>query len=312
MRLEHCLPENLRGPSATITPIAAGMSGAGVYRIDAGDQAWVLKISRADEPLDTWQNRLQIRQRAAEAGVTPRVVHADEARRAIVTAFVADRSFPEFYGDPRTREAAVAQLGRMIRSVHGIAAPERTEASDPRSVLATTWSQLTDGFEIPAFVREVFERVNAEPPPPPQRPSVLSHNDVNPSNVVYDGERMQLIDWDVAGRNDPFYDLAAIAVFLRMDDETSRRLLSAYEGETVSRIPPRFSYNRRLIATLCGTMFLHLARAAGHAGSTTEALESATALGEIHQRMRTGTITLASAEGRWELGLALIKEAASS
>ena len=33
MNLEACLPTDLRGPSTTITRVAAGLSGAGVYRI---------------------------------------------------------------------------------------------------------------------------------------------------------------------------------------------------------------------------------------------------------------------------------------
>jgi thiamine kinase-like enzyme len=48
----------------------------------------------------------------------------------------------------------------------------------------------------------------------------VSHNDVNPTNLVYDGENLLLLDWDTAGSNDPFYDLAAISVYLCMDDDS--------------------------------------------------------------------------------------------
>ena len=76
MDLEACLPPDLHG--ATITPIAAGLSGAGVYRVDAGARAFVLKISA--EPHAEWQRRVAILKLAAEAGVAPRVVHVDDAR----------------------------------------------------------------------------------------------------------------------------------------------------------------------------------------------------------------------------------------
>jgi len=38
--------------------------------------------------------------------------------------------------------------------------------------------------------------------------SVSSHNDPVPRNVLFDGERLWLIDWESAYRNDPLVDVA--------------------------------------------------------------------------------------------------------
>jgi hypothetical protein len=170
----------------------------------------------------------------------------DEARRAVVSAFVIDRSFPAFYADPRTREAALAQLGRTVRRVHELPLPPDADSKDPRELLAASWSGLVANFALPAFAGDAVRRVLTEEAPARERAPVLSHNDVNPANLVYDGENLLLLDWETAGPNDPFYDLAAISVFLRMDEGTCQRLLAAYDGEPVSRLPARFAYSRRL------------------------------------------------------------------
>src|SRR4051812_48370208 len=107
--LEACLPAHLRGPTTTITKISAGVSGAGVYRVEAAGQAFVLKISDESEPLAGWRHKPHLQQLAANRGLAPRVIHVDEGRRAVVSAFVGGRSFLAFYGDPRTREAALTQ-----------------------------------------------------------------------------------------------------------------------------------------------------------------------------------------------------------
>jgi aminoglycoside phosphotransferase (APT) family kinase protein len=250
MTLEACLPADLRGPSTTITRIAAGLSGAGVYRVEAAGQAFVLKILGKDEPLAGWRRKLHIQQLAANAGLAPRIIHVDEARRALVSAFVVDRSFPAFYGDPRTREAALEQLGRTVRRIHELPLPPEADSRDPREFLATIWSGPVANFALPAFVGDAVRRVLTEEAPVGERALVLSHNDVNPTNLVYDGENLLLLDWETAGPNDPFYDLAAISVFLRMDEGTCQRLLAAYDGEPVSRLPARFAYSRRLVAVL--------------------------------------------------------------
>jgi aminoglycoside phosphotransferase (APT) family kinase protein len=309
--LETCLPPKLRGPTTTITRVAAGQSGAGVYRVEAGGQAFVLKISADEQPLVDWQRRVHIQQLAADSGLAPRILHVDQGRRAVLSDFVIDRSFPAFFADPRTRESALALLGRTLRRVHQLPLPVGAAGQDPRDLLAETWSTFASGFPLPAFVGDTVERLLGEQAPAVGRAPVLSHNDVNPTNLAYDGEQLFLLDWDTAGKNDPFYDLAAVAVFLRMDDETCQGLLAAYDAEPSSPLPARFNYDRRLAAVLCGTIFLRLARHSGHSGASgTETLESTAPLVAVYQRLRSRDLDLGTAEGRWSCGLALVKASA--
>jgi len=178
VNLEECLPVQRQGRSTTITRMVAGLSGAGVYRVDADGQPYVLKISDKSEPAERWRRKLQIQQLAADAGLAPPIVQTDEVRRAV-----------------------------------GLDTP----------------------FVVPPFVLEAIHWGLTEKPPAPDRPEVLSHNDVNPSNLVYDGEHLMLLDWEVAGRNDPYYDLGAIAVFFRMDAEL---VTGSSRSTTASRSPP--------------------------------------------------------------------------
>ena len=312
MSLEECLPASLRGGETTITRVAAGLSGAGVYRVEAAGRTFVLKVAAATEPMDEWRRRAGIQERAAQAGLAPAIVHIDETRRALVSAFVVDRSLPMLFGNPATRARAVGELGGMLRRVHDLPLAPEAGARDLRQLLAEVWAGVRAGFAVPAFAGDVVGRVLAEPPPPSERPLVTSHNDVNPTNLVWDGERLLLVDWDAAGPNEPFYDLAAIAVFFRMDDETCKALLAAHDGAAPATLPARFAYDRRFVAALCGTMFLHLARLAGHGGAGgEETLASTPSLAEIHAAMRTGALSVATADGRWRFGLALLKESAS-
>jgi aminoglycoside phosphotransferase (APT) family kinase protein len=309
MTLDDCLPPDLRGSSTTITRIAAGLSGASVHRVEAAGQTFVLKISGHDDPMDSWRRKVQIQQLAANAGVAPRVIHVDEPRRAVVSTFVVDRSFPAFYADPRTREAALAQLGRTVRRVHQLPLPPEAPWRDPREYLATISPVAAANPALPAFAGDAIRRVIAEEPPARDRSLVLSHNDINPSNMVYDGENLLLVDWETAGPNDPFYDLAEISLFLRMDEPTCQALLAAYDDAPVSPLPARFAYNRRLVAAVCGSIFLRLARLAGHTGATGgETIASTPSLGDVYQRMRAGSLNLATGEGQWCFGLALIRD----
>jgi aminoglycoside phosphotransferase (APT) family kinase protein len=309
MRLDECLPAELRQPTTTITKLAAGLSDAGVYRVDADQGAFVLKVSTDAEPLADWQRKLGVQRLAADDGLAPAVVHADADRRAVLSAFVLDRSFMAQYGNPQTCSAAVEQLGRTVRRIHVLSLPLSSPFLDPRDFLATLRSSIGAGFALPTFVRDAIDRGLSEPPPVRERPLVLSHNDLNPSNLVYDGANLLILDWDVAGANDPFYDLAVLSIFLRMDRVLCLALLSAYDGETVTEVPPGFGYNRRLGAVLAGSMLMHLAQQRGHPGATgAETFESTLSLADFYQQLRAGAVSVATADGQWQFGMALVKE----
>lgn len=312
MTAEDCLPSDLRGPTTTLTRIAVGLSGAAVYRVEAAGQAFVLKIASATESDADWRHALTFQRNAADAGLTPRIVHVDEARRAILTVFVADRSFAAFYYDPRNREAALTLLGRVVRRLHALPLPANTPSRDPREFLLEVRDGLLAGFPLPAFAIDGIQRALAEAPATDKQARVFSHNDLNPSNLLYDGESLLLLDWATAGPMDPFYDLAVLAAFLRMDEGTCLRLLSAYDGTPHVQLPPRFLSTRRLATTLAGSISLYLARQMKHPGASgTETLESTLSLGEFYQRMRAGELKLGTPEGQWAFGLALLKDGLS-
>lgn len=308
MTPEDCLPPDLRGPGTTILPITAGLSGAGVYRVESAGRSFVLKVAADGEGPSDWRRALHVQRLAADAGLAPRVVHVDEGRRAVVTDFVADRSFVSFYRDPRTHEAALALLGRTVRRIHSLPVPPDVSGRDPREFLAGIWEVLRTGFALPGFVGDSVRRALAEEPPPGAR-AVLGHNDLNPGNLVYDGEAIVLLDWAAAGPADASYDLATLAVFLRMDEGDCRHLLAGYDGADVGVPPARFLYSRRLVAALAGTMQLYVARQMNHGGATgAETLDDALPLGEFYQRMGAGLLKLGTADGQWAFGLALLKE----
>jgi aminoglycoside phosphotransferase (APT) family kinase protein len=308
---EDSLPPDLKGPATTITRIAAGLSGAAVYRVEAAGQSFVLKVATEDESLVEWRSALHIQQLAAAEGLAPRVVHVDELGRAVLSAFVVDRSFGAYFHTPTTREAALTLLGRTVRRIHALPLPTDAPRRDARDFLVQVWERSLADFPLPTIVTDAVERVLAERPLAGDVPPVLCHGDLNPSNLVYDGEAILMLDWAAAGALDAFYDLAVLSVFFRMDRSTSLRLLSAYEGSPLEALPERFLQNRRLAAALAGTMALSLARQQKHPGETGETPDATLSLGDFYKRLQSGALRLGTAEGQWAFGLALLNEGAA-
>ncbi|MBO4600182.1 MAG: phosphotransferase, partial [Bacteroidales bacterium] len=63
-------------------------------------------------------------------------------------------------------------------------------------------------------------------------PRVPCHCDYQPTNLVVNGDRLYVLDWEFAGMNDPFYD---IACYGNAGFDKALSLLEAYVGHTPTR-----------------------------------------------------------------------------
>lgn len=62
-------------------------------------------------------------------------------------------------------------------------------------------------------------------------PALLCHNDVQIANLIRSSDgRLRIIDWEYAGRGNPYFDLAMLANNADLDRAGTARLLTAYFG----------------------------------------------------------------------------------
>jgi len=55
------------------------------------------------------------------------------------------------------------------------------------------------------------------------------HNDFLPGNLIDDGTRMRIVDWEYAGMGDPFFDLGNFSVNNALTEDEDAALLRAYD-----------------------------------------------------------------------------------
>ncbi len=304
--LAALLPEARVGTIERIEPITIGQSGAGVYAVTASRGAFILRL-QPNTDAATFANRLLILRRAAEGGVTPAVVHVDEASRAVVTVRVSGMPLPAALGDPGQRDRALASLIDGLRAAHDLD-PTGIAESTPLAHARAAWHQQHVRPAFPSWAQSLpttFDTIASALAGDSRR--VVNHNDVNPMNVMWDGAKAWLVDWDVAGLGHPHYDLATLAMFLRLDDAATFGLCARHDGVPLDE-PARalFRALRQLVALLCGLIFLGLSDDLATRPAPT--LQDAPSLGECYAAMRAAELDLGSARGRTTFGLALLAE----
>ena len=63
---------------------------------------------------------------------------------------------------------------------------------------------------------------------------VFGHNDLNPQNIMDDGERLWFVDWEFAGFVVDLFDLGVLAMNIEIGPEEADLLLEAYFDAPVS------------------------------------------------------------------------------
>jgi tRNA A-37 threonylcarbamoyl transferase component Bud32 len=218
------LPEQHRGPARTallaavdgnasvaLEAVSGGASGALVHRVDVeGAPSVLLRIETARDPFRDPHRSYVCLQAAAAAGIAPAVHVADADAGIVVMDFIDQRPITDH---PGGAVGVLRELGELVA---------RMQATPVFPPLVDDFASLLDqmltmiesaGVFAPgvlAPVHDGFERIRAAYPWEPDA-QVSSHNDVNPFNVLFDGDRLWLIDWEIAFRNDPFADVACVA-----------------------------------------------------------------------------------------------------
>jgi aminoglycoside phosphotransferase (APT) family kinase protein len=301
----------LLGAVESVTPISMGLSGAGVYAITAANGQYVLRVQGEAANDAFWDQQLIILQRAAKRGIAPPIVHVDEKARAVISARVAGVPLPAALANPAQRGSAIADVVARLRTLHAIDATgidDRSAVDYGRAV----WQAQRGRAAFPAWASDAgpaFDKIATVLARDTRR--VVSHNDVNPGNVLWDGTRAWLVDWEVAGLGHPYYDLAAFVTFLGLDAETAHGLLAMQEQSTLDdQARTTFAALRQLVALAVGNVFLSLVPDLTIVPAPT--LPDAPTLADCRAEMRQGALDLQTPRGRAMLGLAFLRIATES
>ncbi len=108
------------------------------------------------------------------------------------------------------------------------------------------------------------------------------HNDLfKPDNMLFDGNRLWLVDWEAAFQNDRYADLAVVANMIVTNESEERIYLQEYFGEPPDeRQRARFYLMRQLAHMFYAMAFLTL----GSPGKPIDRIEPVPAYGDYQRR----------------------------
>lgn len=197
-----------------------------IFRIAHGGSDYVLRLASANGTAFGIRRdeELAAMRAAAGAGIAPQVVRANDAGDFIL-AYVHGRHWTH---DDYAVPGNLLRLGRLIRALHqvpvpgGLGVPMRARLERMHASAVSLDCQLPEG--LPRALDRCLAAL-ATPGGPP--PAGLNHNDLWANNVLDDGERLWIVDWEFAGIGDGLHDLNTCLISAGWDDGLKRDFLRA-------------------------------------------------------------------------------------
>lgn len=293
------------GDVRELAPISMGLSGSAVYSVATETGDYVLRIHAPGA--SDWDSMMRWTRLAAEHGIAPRVVHVDDAELAAVSVKIGGMPFAAAMGQPAVRPAALRSLADRLGCLHAIPA-EEIAPTDPVAFARSLWNEQTRRPGFPGWAEPLGEKVSAAGDVLARDTRrVLSHGDVHPANLIWDGSQVWLVDWERAGLAHPYRDMATFANLTNRSDDDALGLLALQErGEIGGEYRATFVCLREYLRVVYGAVFLRLVPDLAVIPFTSRA-ETPT-LAECYRKMADGALDLTSASGKALLGAALLRE----
>lgn len=230
-----------------IAPLTGGISNESWVVTDAGGRRHVVRFGD-DYPFHHVQrDREAMTGRAAgDAGFAPELIHA--APGVMVTRYLGARTC-----DAADVRANIDRITALVRGFHtrmplhvsgpGFMFWPFHVIRDYARTLSRDGSRMA--AHLPGYVDLAARLETAQAP----LPIVFGHNDLLPANLLDDGARLWLIDFEYAGFSTALFDLAGLSSNAGFDEAETERLLTVYFGT-----PPDGDLRRAMAAMQCASL----------------------------------------------------------
>ena len=210
-----------------ITPLHGGMS-AKVFTVETNIRTLVLRIIPRRKNHLEFNREVFFSRVMSEQKTGPGLIYAGLGDGIIIMDHLQNRT--HISGKtPSYTDHYLKCLARLLKRLHAI--PSENFGFEV-SIFDRT-SAIRDRLPSPSPERADFvfrkTRLIEQLLKPHIRPCLV-HHDLNPNNVLDDGRRLWLIDWELTGRGNPWYDLANALIFFTGDPFQETLFLNEYLG----------------------------------------------------------------------------------
>lgn len=273
-------------------PLSGGYSNR-IYKVFVDDDCYALRINgKQNKYLGLeYNDEVEVISLAAAQGYAPKVLECESGSDFLITEFLSGRMLGV---EEACNPCTLSKIIRVLKGVHRMPY-SGNRASTPFS-LARGYLKGAEklGFPCPQDLKTFLQEMDAFERSREDDPEYLKHychNDAFTHNMIM-GESgdLKLIDWELSGLGDIWFDLATLSFSSGFDQSTDELMLQSYFG-SCDEMKLKTLHDMKSVCMIreIGWALLHTALNRGENGSGADHLEfSQTVL----ERLKQGIVSL--------------------
>jgi len=218
------------------------------YKLKTPKNEYLIRVFKDDTTVNISRDfEFKTQKKAAKRKIAPKPFVLDLDNSLMITEFIAG-----VHQYCLTNKELI-KLTKIIKKFHSFKAKEKEynlkrDFQGYREVLKDTNSKKL----IKASLSELKKLKKYK------KQLVLSHHDLNPKNIIFSKNSIKIIDWEYAGVNDLFFDLASVCCEFTLSKKQQKLLLNTYFKKTTKKDIKKLKSYMIIYKNLCLLWFKSL------------------------------------------------------